>query len=70
LIFGKDLVAVDATAARLMKIEPKKIKYLAEAGEFLGNVNYERIEQVGENLDRLQKDFRVIEGFQDLKVLT
>ena len=70
LIFGEDLVAVDATAARLMRIEPKKIKYLAEAGEFLGNVNYENIEQVGENLHRMQKDFRVIEEFQDLKVLT
>jgi uncharacterized protein (DUF362 family) len=70
LIFGQDLVAVDATAARLMKIEPKKIKYLAEAGEFLGNVNYEMIEQIGENLEQLQKDFRVIDEFQDLKVLT
>ena len=70
LIFGKDLVAVDATAARLMKIEPKKIKYLAEAGEFLGNVSYERIKQIGENLERMQKDFGVIEEFQDLKVLT
>jgi uncharacterized protein (DUF362 family) len=67
LIFGKDLVAVDATAARLMKIEPKKIKYLAEAGEFLGNVNHEGIKQIGENLERMQKDFRVIEEFQDLK---
>lgn len=70
LIFGDDLVAVDATAARLMRIEPKKIKYLAEAGEFLGNVNYESIEQIGENLERMQKDFRVIEEFQELKVLT
>ena len=70
LIFGEDIVAVDATAARWMKIEPKKIKYLAEAGEFLGNVNYESIEQIGENLERLQKNFRVIEEFQDLKVLT
>jgi uncharacterized protein (DUF362 family) len=69
LIFGEDLVAVDATAARLMKIEPKKIKYLAEAGEFLGNVNNEKIEQIGEKLERMQKDFRVIEEFQDLKVL-
>jgi uncharacterized protein (DUF362 family) len=69
LIFGKDLVAVDATAARLMKIEPKKIKYLAEAGEFLGNVNHEGIKQIGENLERMQKDFRVIEEFQDLKAL-
>lgn len=70
LIFGEDLVAVDATAARLMKIEPKKIKYLAEAAEFLGNLNYESIEQIGDSLERLQKDFRVIEEFQDLKVLT
>ena len=69
LIFGKDLVAVDATAARLMTIDPKQIKYLAQAGEFLGNVNREGIEQIGENLDRLQKDFRVIEEFQDLKTL-
>ena len=70
LIFGKDLVAVDASAARLMKIEPKKIKYLAEAGEFLGNVNHEGIEQIGENLERMQKDFRVNEEFQDLKAMT
>ena len=70
LILGKDLVAVDATAARLMKIEPKKIKYLAAAGEVLGNVNHEGIEQIGEKLERLQKDFRVIEEFQDLKALT
>src|SRR5687768_5640026 len=70
LIFGADLVAVDATAARLMKIEPKKIKYLAEAGEFLGNVQHESIEQIGEDVERLQKDFRVIEEFHDLKVLT
>jgi uncharacterized protein (DUF362 family) len=67
LIFGEDLVAVDATAARLMKIEPKKIKYLAKAGEFLGNVNYENIQQIGEKLERMQKDFRVIKEFQDLK---
>ena len=70
LIFGEDLVAVDATAARLMKIEPRKVTYLAKAGEFLGNVNYENIEQIGEKLERMQKDFSVIEEFQDLKVPT
>jgi uncharacterized protein (DUF362 family) len=69
LVFGEDLVAVDATAARLMKIEPKKIKYLAEAGEFLGNVNYENIEQIGEKLERLQKDFGVIEELRELKMV-
>jgi uncharacterized protein (DUF362 family) len=70
LIFGDDLVSVDATAARLMMIEPRKIRYLAEAGEFLGNIAYERIEQIGERLEAVQQDFRVIDSFQYLKNLT
>ena len=39
LILGDDLVAVDATAARLMKIEPRKIEYLEIADRFLGNIS-------------------------------
>lgn len=70
LIVGDDLVAVDATAARLMSIEPTKVEYLAFADEFLGNVGYDRIEQIGEKLERFQQDFRVIESFQGLKSLT
>ena len=70
LILGHDLVAVDATAARLMKIEPKKIEYLEAAGRFLGNISQERIELVGEPLERFQQDYRVISNFQELKVLT
>ena len=70
LILGHDLVAVDATAARLMKIEPRKIEYLETAGRFLGNISHERIELVGEQLERFQQDYRVIENFQELKVLT
>lgn len=70
LIFGQDLVAVDATAARLMMIEPRKISYLAKADDFLGNLAYEKIEQLGEKLEKLQKDFNVIEEFKDLKVVT
>ena len=70
LIFGDDLVAVDATAARLMMIEPRKVRYLEISGEFLGNISYDRIEQIGERLERFQQDFRVIEAFQDLKSLT
>jgi uncharacterized protein (DUF362 family) len=70
LIFGDDLVAVDATAARLMKIEPRKIGYLEMASRFLGNIAYETIDQVGERLEPLQQDFQVIENFQALKILT
>jgi uncharacterized protein (DUF362 family) len=70
LILGDDLVAVDATAARLMKIEPRKIDYLEIADRFLGNITREKIELVGERLERFQKDYRVIDNFQELKVLT
>jgi uncharacterized protein (DUF362 family) len=70
LILGDDLVATDATAARLMKIEPRKIEYLEQADRFLGNIPYEKIEQVGERLERFQQDYRVIENFHELKVLT
>ena len=69
LIFGDDLVAVDATAARLMKLDPGKIKYLALADQFLGNVEEKKIVQIGENLGAFQQDFRVIPSFQHLKVL-
>ena len=70
LLFGDDLVAVDATAARLMKIEPHKVKYLEQAGDFLGNLAYEKIEQIGETIDHYQQDFRVIDAFADIKKLT
>jgi uncharacterized protein (DUF362 family) len=69
LVFGEDPVAVDATAARLMTIEPRQVKYLQSAGEFLGNLNYEQIEQIGEPLERYQQDFRVIDHFAYLKKL-
>lgn len=44
VIFGNDLVAADATAGRVMKIEPRKVKHLEMAGEFLGNIANEAIE--------------------------
>ena len=69
LVMGDDLVAVDATSARLMKIEPRKVKYLEMAGQFLGNLGHEQIEQIGENLGPYQQDFRVIENFSYLKKL-
>jgi uncharacterized protein (DUF362 family) len=69
LIFGNDLVAADATAARLMKIEPQKVKYLEMAGRFLGNISNQSIEQIGEPLEKYQQDFRVIREFSDLKSL-
>jgi uncharacterized protein (DUF362 family) len=68
LLLGDDLVAVDATAARLMRIEPTQVSYLTKAGQFLGNVAIEKIEQIGERLESLQQDFRVLPQFQRLKM--
>lgn len=68
LIFGDDLVAVDASAARVMRIDPQKIKYLAKAGEFLGNLAADRIEQIGESLESVRQDYQVIDDFKRLKI--
>lgn len=70
VIFSNDLVAADATAARVMKIDPRKVEYLAMAGEFLGNIAHESIEQIEEPLEKFRQDFRVIREFQELKSLT
>jgi uncharacterized protein (DUF362 family) len=69
LILGDDLVAVDATAARLMTLDPAQIPSLVEAGRFLGNIAPENILSLGEELAACQQDFRVIDRFQHLKVL-
>ncbi|MES2524085.1 MAG: DUF362 domain-containing protein [Gemmatimonadota bacterium] len=48
LIFGDDPVAVDASAARIMGVDPERVGYIAEAGRFLGNIGAARITQIGE----------------------
>ncbi len=65
---GQDLVAVDATCARLIGFEPSKIQYLAWAGDFLGNLDQRRIDQRGENLARYQTRFDVLPNFKELQI--
>lgn len=67
VVFGADPVAVDATCSRLMAIEPSRVGYLAAADAFLGNAAIDRIDQVGEALQPLIQDYRVLDSFQDLK---
>lgn len=68
LVFGPDPVAVDATCARLMSIDPWKVAYLSEAEAFLGNLASERIAQLADDVDSLRQDFRVLESFETFKV--
>jgi uncharacterized protein (DUF362 family) len=67
LLFGDDPVAVDATAARLMRIDPAKVPYLVQAEHFLGHISPAKIHHLGERLERFQQDFRVLPSWQHLK---
>ena len=57
LVFADDPVAADTVGASLMGSDPAQIPYISEAGRFLGQTNAERIEQRGEDPDRLSRSF-------------
>jgi uncharacterized protein (DUF362 family) len=67
LVFGDDPVAVDATCARIVGLNPEKIEYLRTAGEFLGHLEETDIQQLGEPLLRVVAPFKVIQPFEQLK---
>ncbi len=67
LVLGDDPVAVDATCARIMGLEPQRIGYLRQAGLLLGNLLEANILQVGESVFRVRSPFDVLAELQGLK---
>jgi len=67
LVFGDDPVAVDATCARVVGLNPEKIHYLKQGGEFLGHLEEAKIQQTGSEVSAVQTQFHVIEGFRHLQ---
>ena len=61
LVMGRNLPAVDATCARLMKIDPHRIEYLAKASNWLGPIHEEHITQVGNPISELHKSFSLLD---------
>jgi uncharacterized protein (DUF362 family) len=61
---GTDLVAVDATCARAIGLEPDRIPYISVSAEFLGNAAMDRVDQRGERLERYQTRFDVVESIR------
>jgi len=57
---GTDVVAVDATCARVIGLDPAKIVYLNAAGHYLGNVAERQIDQRGEDPARYRTHFLTI----------
>ena len=65
---GSDPVAVDATCARVIGLDPYKIEYLQPAAEFLGVVDASRIEHRGESPDRYVTRFDVVPALEHLRL--
>ena len=68
IAIGSDLVAVDATCARIIGFEPSKITYLMEASKYLGNLSPSRIDVRGEALSRYRTRFEVLPQFKPLQL--
>lgn len=59
IIAGKDVVAVDATACRVMGIEPTEIYHIKRAYEKgLGEIRRDKIKLVGNSLEEVSRKFQ------------
>jgi len=64
---GTDVVAVDATCARIIGLEPQRMPYLREAGRFLGHIADDRIDQRGESPSRYKTRFDLVPHLTHLR---
>jgi len=60
IVMGRNLPAVDATATRVMGLDPWKVWYLAQASRYLGPIAEAHIEQRGENLADVLTQFQLL----------
>jgi uncharacterized protein (DUF362 family) len=68
IVMGRDLPAVDATCARLMRLDPEQMGFLTSASKLgLGNIAAGAIEQRGESIAELARPFAVVPQFAWLR---
>jgi uncharacterized protein (DUF362 family) len=68
LVMGHDLVAVDATCCRLMRLEADLIPYLIlGARKKLGRLRIEEIPQLGEAIESLAQAFETVPHLEQLR---
>ncbi len=60
LIMGRNFPAVDATSARIMGVNPFRVRYLAEAWR-LGPISESQVVQVGERITSVRTDFELLD---------
>src|ERR1035441_10834326 len=68
IVLADDPVAADFVCTRLMGLNPLRVKYLAQAAEFLGNGAPERIVHLGERLPSTTQPFAVLPEFARLRL--
>ena len=61
IVIGKNLPAVDATCARIMGIDPKKISYLKHSSGRIGAIKESNIEQRGENIQSVRRNYQLLD---------
>jgi uncharacterized protein (DUF362 family) len=61
LVLGRNLPAVDATAARIMGIDPWRVTYLRAAHGRLGTILEDGILQCGETIAAVRSDFQLLD---------
>lgn len=61
IVMGTNLPSVDATAARLMEINPWRVSYLAASSGRLGAIAERHITQRGETIRSLAQPFRLLD---------
>jgi uncharacterized protein (DUF362 family) len=68
LAMGSDLAAVDATCARVIGLDPRRLPYLDAASRFLGRIDEAHIDQRGESPARYAARFDVIDALKGLRL--
>ena len=66
IVLADDPIAADATCARLMGFEPRRIVHIREGARFLGNAAPGYIDQVAETVVPPATPFRVVTEFLNL----
>lgn len=61
VVVGTNATAVDATVARLMALNPRRVAYLAAASGRLGPISESHIRQRGESIGPLVQTFRLLD---------
>lgn len=67
IVAGADRVAVDATACRVMGIDPRRVRYLRMAQE-AGQLEEANVHQIGEPVRAVRTDFELIPEFKHLRL--